>query len=677
MSSIAPTTRSAVATLRSRYRSFSTPAPSGLPRLRVLLALPALLVLLGTVLIALGINGTSSGAYYNAVYEGSDPDLIAGHPQSIRSDEWNVLTSWFVSQVEQGLPERNGTFPGGMDTAIPQDLPRRDWSVAFRPHLIGYTFLDLDQASAWKWWFPAFALIAAVYCFAVTVLPRRPLLATAIAVGFYFSPFFQWWFLPGTFWPAAWALATMASVIWALKSTSTRSRVIWAAVIAYLTVVMAMSLYAPFIIPVVLVLPFLTAGLVVSRLREGETWRGVVKRLLPTLAAAAAAGAVTVLWLASKKSTVDAFLGTDYPGERLASTGSGGALSLVRTMSSSFSDALNRDGGFLGTNSSEASSFFFIGLLLIPVVVWAIVRSARRRTTLPWVLIGLTAVVVLFAAFVFIPGWDAVAHLLFLDRSSESRIRIGLGVASIALLVYVIRYLDDEDVRAPRAIAYGSGIAFLLSQCAIAVAVVTVGGADKLWGAAPFWWADALLSAVAIAAVARRQLVVGIAAFLVVTVASTVTVNPVYAGLFDLRQTEVAQTVMEIDQKHSGTWVGIGTSLSTALLLESGVQAYNGVQGAPSAEMWKEIDPDGEYRVNWNRLGGVSWVPEKGDEPRVFNPAPDLVYVTFDACNEFAQTHVDYVLTDATDVDQTCLVEVDSFTLPESTMRIYEIVSKP
>ena len=677
MSSIAPRARSAVAVLRNRYSAFSTPAASGLPTLRVLLALPAVLVLLGTVLIALGINGTSSGAYYSAVYEGSDPDLIAGHPQAIRSDEWNVLTSWFVSQVEQGLPERNGTFPGGMDTAIPQDLPRRDWSVAFRPHLIGYTFLDLDQASAWKWWFPALALVAAVYCFAVMVLPRRPLLATALAVGFYFSPFFQWWFLPGTFWPAAWGFTVMASVIWALKSPAARSRVVWGLVVAYLTIVMAMSLYAPFIVPVVLVLPFLTAALIIARLREGEPWRRIIIRLLPTAGAAVAAGATTLLWLASKADTVEAFLGTDYPGERLAATGSGGALSLVRTMSSSFSEALNRDGGFLGTNSSEASSFFYIGVLLLPVVIWAIVRSARRRGALPWALIGLTAVVALFAAFVFIPGWDAVAHLLFLDRSSESRIRIGLGVASMGLLVFLIRYLEDEQVRAPRLLAYGTGIAFLLSQCAIAAAVVYVGGADKLWGAAPFWWTDALLSAVALAMVARRRLALGIAAFLIVTVASTVTVNPVYRGLFDLRQTDVAQTIMQLDDDEPGTWVGIGTSLTTALLLESGVEAYNGVQGAPSAEMWHEIDPDDEYRLNWNRLGGVSWVPEAGDEPRVFNPAPDLVYVTFDACNHFAQTHVEYVLTDATDVDETCLIELDRFTLPESTMRVYEVVARP
>lgn len=660
--------------IRERYTAMATPSENGLPRARVLLAFPAVLLVLGVILIALGINGTSSGAYHSAVYEGSDPDLIAGSPQAIRSDEWNVYTSWAISQVEQGLPERSGTFPGGMDAAIPQDLPRRDWSVAFRPHLIGYTFLDLDQATAWKWWVPALALIAAAYCFVVSILPRRPGMAAAIAIGFYFSPFFQWWFLPGTHWPAAWALATMAGIVWAFARSSWRSRWIWAAVIAYLTVVMAMSLYAPFIVPVVLVVPFFAAGLLVERLRRGESWRAAVPRILPIGAAAVASTAITLLWLSTKLETVDDFLGTAYPGERLTPTGSGGALAFIRTIAASFSEALNRDAGFLGTNSSEASTFFYIGIFLIPVVGWAIYHSARARRTLPWPLIGLLACVALFAAFVFIPGWDAVAHLLFLDRSTESRLRIGLGVASLGLLVYLIRYLDGHAVRAPRLISTATAGTFLLAQSAIAAAVFVVGGPEKLWGAAPFWWADALVSALAILLIARGRPVAGIAAFAAVTILSTIAVNPVYRGVFDLRETPVVTEVMAIDDADPGAWVGVGTSLPTAMLQESGVRAYNGLQGAPSDEMWEQIDPSGAYEFNWNRLGGVNWVPEAGDVPRVFNPAPDLVYVTFDACNDFAQRNVDYVLTDVEGVDDACLSELDSFKLPGSTATIYRVV---
>src|SRR5690349_10986315 len=128
------------------YRAWVRPDPQGLPARRVLLAFPALLLLLGIVLVGIGVNGSSSGEMREYVESGADADLIAGEPQFTRSDEWNVQIVWAIAQVEQGLPVDNQTFPGGMDATVPQDLPRLDWSVAFRPHLLGFLFLDVDHA---------------------------------------------------------------------------------------------------------------------------------------------------------------------------------------------------------------------------------------------------------------------------------------------------------------------------------------------------------------------------------------------------------------------------------------------------------------------------------------------------------------------------------------------------
>lgn len=186
------------------YRSQVSVTPNGLPRKRVLFAFPALLLIAGVLLVGLGINGSSSGAFFGQLYEGRDPNLIAGSPQAIRSDEWNVGTVWSISQVEQGLPERNQTFPGGMDAELPYDLPNSGPSVSFRPHLWGFLFLDVDRAVAWKWWMPGLALLAGAYLFMVVLMPRRPMVAALLAIGFFYSPFFQWWYQTSTLWPMAW-----------------------------------------------------------------------------------------------------------------------------------------------------------------------------------------------------------------------------------------------------------------------------------------------------------------------------------------------------------------------------------------------------------------------------------------------------------------------------------------
>ena len=126
----------------------------------------------------------------------ADPDLVFGGPQPVRSDEWFVQTTWTISQVQQGLPVFNQSFPGGMDATVQHELPSTDWSVIFRPHLLGFLVLPLDNAMAIKWWLPGLALIAACYFFLVTIVPKRPIMAAAVAVAFFFSPFFQLWYLP-------------------------------------------------------------------------------------------------------------------------------------------------------------------------------------------------------------------------------------------------------------------------------------------------------------------------------------------------------------------------------------------------------------------------------------------------------------------------------------------------
>lgn len=655
------------------YRRLVEPRLDGLPTRQVLLALPALLLLFGVIVVALGINGTSSGAMHDRVYAGKDPALIEGQPELIRSDEWYVNTSWSIAQVQQGLPARNHTMPGGMDASLPHDLPRADWAVVFRPQLWGYLFFDVGHATAFKWWIAALTSIAATYCFLVTLLPRRPLAAAAISIGFYFSPFFQWWFQTVIFWPMAWALVTVTALIWATKDKSWRTRWAWAAVVGFLTVVMAMGIYAPFIVPVVLVVALFAVGLMIERRRLGSRWLDILAHGAPVLSAGVVGVAITARWLATSKPTLDAFLATSYPGQRLIPAGSSSALVGARTISSSFSESLKLGNGFLGTNSSEASTFFLIGAFMIPIVGWVLYRSVRQRVVLPWPLLGLVASVLLFVAFSYVRGWDRIAHLLFLDRTSDGRLRIGLGLASIAILAYLVKYLDERSARVGRVFSSATAATFLVSQAAVAVAVVIVEGHGRLWHDAPFWWLFALLGAAAIYCFARRQVAAGALAFLLIGVIGTATVNPIYVGVFDLRTTPTAKAVMRVDAAHPGVWVGVGGVEVTGILLESGVTAFNGTQGAPSPAMWKAIDPTGKYRFNWNRLAGIGWIPQAG-EPTVSNPAPDQIMVTIDACSVFAQKHVDYVLSGNPDLKSTCLDRVAAFPIPQSTLTIFRVV---
>lgn len=672
-------------TLLDRYARFTTPRADGLPNAKVIAAPLALLGAVFAIFVILGLTGSSTGVMHSLISNEADSDLIAGAPEPIRSDEWFVQTTWTISQVEQDLPTRNETFPGGMDATVQHDLPTRDWSTAIRPHLWGFLALPLDQAMAVKWWLPGFAMIAAGFLFVLVMLPRRPVLAALLSLGFYFAPFFQWWFLSISYYPPAWAFLVMATIVWCLRSQRATGKWVLAGLVAYLTAAMGTGIYVPFIVPVVWVVVAFAAGVAAAPAPGRARFTQRLGAVVPVLVAGVVGVGVLGVWLLTRWDTIVGFTSTVYPGERLQPTGDGGLTELAALLSGPFSPIIGPSGGVpWGMNSSEASTFILPGLFLLVPLLWLVVRRARRGGGLDWLSISLAAAAVLFLAYLFVPGWDAISHLLLLDRTTYGRARLGFGLLSVVIVVVLVVRLAEER-------AESGTLPRWPALTAAGLAAVALGGTALIGASGDFSFrafAAASPSVAAVTAVvvvlfvlsvflfARGHAVSAAAVILLISFASTANVNPLYRGVLDLRETDAVQAIEDLDAADPGDWVGIAqTPLPTMMLVQAGVASYNGFQSAPSAEMWDEIDPSGASEKEWNRLANVSWVVGDGDpDPR--NPAPDQIQLTFDSCDDFAQENVEYVISES-DVDQACLRLVTTTTDGPTKMRIYEVVPTP
>lgn len=677
-----PERRSLRRRVAESWSRFVEPRADGLPNARVVAWPLALLAAVFVALVGLGVTGSSTGIMFSATSTGTDEDLLAGSPQSIRSDEWFVQTSWTISQVEQDLPVHNETFPGGMDATVQHDLPTRDWSTAFRPHLLGFFFLPLDQAMAVKWWLPGFVMIAACYLFAVTLLPRRPVSAGMLAVGFFFAPFFQWWFLSITFYPAAWAFLVMATIVWSMRTRGRWGPWILAAMTGYVTIAMGTGIYVPFIVPVVFVALAFGVGYVLTRTPEDERVGRRLRRTTPLVVCGGAAVAVLLVWVVTRWDTIVGFTSTVYPGERLRETGRAGLRELDAFFSGVLSAGLERTGGRpFGPNSSEASTFLLPGLFLTVVLIWHLVDRIRSRKT-DWLTVALLAVGALMAAFMFIPGWDAIAHILLLDRTTYGRLRLGFGILGVVMIIVTVLRIEQRrtagDPPVPRWVAaVGAGLAAIICARVVWVAVREFGAAALVEQVGAFGVAGAavmvLLFVGCVWFFGRGASTMGAAMLLVLSVASAGSVNPAYRGVLDLRETEIAQEIEALDADEPGNWVGISTTpLPTMLLIETAVSSFNGFQSAPSPEMWYEIDPEGEHEAIWNRLANVSWVAGHG-EPDPRNPAPDQIQMTFDSCDDFAQENVRWVISEVL-VEQSCVTLVSTVSEGPTDMRFYRVV---
>lgn len=662
---------------RARFEQFVEPAPDGLPNRRVVAIPLLLLLLLFAGLVLSGISGTSSGEFHKAFSSGQDSRLLLGASRDVRSDEWFVQTPWTVSQVQQGLPRTNHTFPGGMDATVQHDMPSKDWSTIFRPHLWGFLAFPLDQAMAFKWWLPSFAMIGAGFLFLVTMLPRRPIGSMAMSVGFFFAPFFQWWSLSITYWPVAWSLVTMTAVMWLLRRP--RSRFAWglAALSGYLVITTGTGVYVPFIVPTALAAVIFVVGAV---LQGGGPDAVPIKRRLmrlwPLVAAGGAAVVIMGLWAATRWKTIELFTDTVYPGARLESPGEDGSWYSVRAV---FGAVMSKDwlvediDGLLGPNRSEASSFFLPGLFIIPVLLWLLVRRWRSAREVDWLVVGVLAVVPLFLAYMFLPGWDPIAHLLFLDRSTASRMRLGLGLISLLLVAVAALRADqlrrsDRPTRVPWLVVIGSAALAAAVNIWLLIHLSSAGGSE--YSPSPAVILVAAAYVVMVGLMARGLFTSGAVVFLAVSMLSSAWVNPIYRGVFDLNDTKILKAAKAVDPDGEGQWVGLGLYSGTALV-ESGLTAYNGFQSAPPELMWSQIDPNGQFEEKWNRLALVHWHPGAG-EPVPDNPGQDQILLNFDSCSEFAQEFVTNVLSEMA-VDQPCLERIKTVRQGANDFSIYEV----
>lgn len=661
----------------SAYTRITTPTEAGLPNRVVLFAFPALVLAALVVLVALGINGTSSGLWWARVgHVGPDPDLVGGSPRPIRVDEWAVQTGWVVSQVAQGFPATNHVLPGGMDAAIMSDVPSWDWTTLFRPHLWGFLAFGLDHGMAVRWWVPAALMLVAIYAFTVTLAPRQPVLGAALALTVLFQPLLQWTWLPSVFAPVTFAFAAMTAAIWGLRGRGFRQRWIPALVAAYLAADMGMSIYIPFMIVAVLAATAVILGICLEEWRtHGRRLAEVAKGLVPLLVAGAGAVVVMVGWSVSHADAVKALLGTVYPGDRSTPTGSAGKGDLAALFSAPFQRSLQADiFQGMGPQQTDAASVLLVSLfLIVPLVAIGILRRRATGTT-DWLVVMVVGVQLLFLAWLFLPGWTPLSRVLLLDKIIINRVRLFfLVMGAVSVVVAHVR-LTELGVRVRWVVAGGAAALVLLASVLVWVRLDDLGSAAVPSKAAVV---VTLALAAAVVLVARRRATPAALLLLAASLLLGAGVNPLYRGTFDMRsESRLGKYVVEVGEEHpTAAWVGLG-EVSNYAIVEAGVPAYNGVQTYPPKLMWEQIDPDRSHEEAWNRYAGVSWLPGDGPpDPRLADEdIPDQVVLTFDPCEQFAQEHVDYLAVDSIPVDQPCLERQKVVKQNDAVYIVYRVV---
>jgi hypothetical protein len=645
-------------------------------------AFPSILALILIILTAFQINGSSIGIYHQIFY-GNEPDkdLLLNHPQSIRSDEYSVNSQMTIAQDHNDYKELNTHLGSGEDISILSNAPYRGWSILFHPENLGFLVLPFDNAFALKWWLPSFLLVVSAYFFILKLLPNRKLLAILLSASFLLSPFFQWWYLPGTLGAVYYCLFGILVFMRIFESKTRSDTLLWSGLLAYIATSFILILYPPFQIPCVLVsIAFIIGYLVNNKTSLREQMPK--QKWLIFGGAIAVSLILVVTFIYQRFPAVQAIQNTAYPGQRV--TKSGGT-SFERFMSSNLSPFLQAGDRYRGlegkeknsVNQSELSSFILLIPFLLPLIGYILYKDRKRKKKLDFLLIGSLIVSAVFALWLFVPGLDIIGKVTLLDKVLVQRLIIGVGFVNFIILVLFIRLLIKSSVKFSNSLVtiYSLLIVifYLLLNFHIALHYPGfIGYKSAVVFALPF--------AVIVFLLLKRLYVFAAAALFLFSLGSTFLINPLYKGTEVLSQSSVSQAIRKYNAEDQKTWVGDENYLENFPIM-NGATSLTGTYLYPQLGLWSELDPKGKEKDLYNRYAHVNFAFDrdatKNIKPYFYRPNTDLFYVILEPCDAFLKKHnVGYLITrTAFKTDEAPCAELkEKITYPETSVYIYKLL---
>lgn len=607
------------------------------------LGFPTAVVMLVLTLGLLRVNGSSLSLYATGVgVQAEDAGVLAGPARPIRSDEWYVRTPWALRQKVLGLADRVEGGVGTHDVAVLSDLPTGGWETVLRPHTASYRVLDANRAFAVEWWTFLAVQMVGVYTL-MAALTRRPTISALTALLLGLSPATQWWYSPGTFTTIGYGSAAAGLFLfatrlpgWPRAAAAVGSGLSFA---AFLT-----TLYVPWQIGTALVVGPITVGALGQQLLEPAKRRDAIRSMVvPGLVAGGIGSILFALFILDHRPTIDAIVGTVYPGTEPARRG--GGVNLVTFWGSPFDSysASSTTGVVNAANQSENAA----GLVLLwPVAVaFCLLASGSQlmRTRLWYPLVGLLAGGALIVSWMLLPIPASIGQLALLTRAAPQRFHLPLALAGVLALGVFAAYRAEAGVQVPPFVK-------LLASSAFAATSMWAAGGYLADNAPPSLRSAGLLVlvvCVGIALALSTRPATGLVVLVAFSAWQTSLINPLQVGTGPLTASPLRSAIdrVQADGRPTAGWATFDVDpIVKGTLTASGVDHLTGVSPYPDVRTWRLLDPTGASESIWNRYAHISLSVGATGSPPVFELlGPDSLKVTVDPCGpEIRQLDVQY-----------------------------------
>lgn len=597
-------------------------------RIRIGIAVVALAVLLD-------VNGSSMG-WWNEFFGASGQDgVVFGKPRGIRSDEYAVNTPLAFSQAYNDYGYFNSLI-GNHDTDVFLIKDAPVWWIAeiFRPFHWGYFIFGSSRGLAFYWCARLVCLTLCMYELLRLITRDRRLLALLGTVLIAFSPLIQWWFavnyLPEML------IAVSLSIVLFYRYWDDKTfwhRVGYVAIICICAGMFVLSLYPACQIPLGYLLVVLIAWVLFEqRHKLSLSRRDIVALIGCVLITAFFLG--TVLYMSWH--TINASLGTVYPGNRTSTGGDMSLLSLFNGAASMLYSVREYVGSLNAPEAAQIVDLFPIGFVL---AIYQFI-CYKRKDFLSIILMMYCIIMGIYMVVGF-PLW--LSTITFMSMTLSTRCYLGFALANLFLLVRCIS-------RSSATVALWKVFVASIFVYAVVIAFISYVNNPAYVGTNSMMIITTIMFII-VCSVLYNTTRVGRLLSVVTTiiiVCSGGVVNPVQISSSSITDQPLVNQVKAIQAENPGVWVVTGTpgysDTLPQLLVANGVVTLNTVQVTPMMDVWGKIDPDGKWEDIYNRYAFVSVGVTEEEEPEPFAlVAPDRIMVSLNA-DQLESLGVTYVL---------------------------------
>lgn len=541
------------------------------------------------------ISGSSIG-YYNDVFSEkiiNKNSTLFGKYQSVRSDEFVVLTPYYLSQVNNNFNKYSNYMSiDGQNMIIGYNSPVFDITTLAKPLNWGFILLGKDYGLSWYWCMKLILIFAFSFEFMYILTKKNKILSILGAFMITWGPSTQWWFAPHMPDVILWSMGLFSGVYYFFKAKNTWLKNLLTVGVPLLLTEFVIALFPSFQVGLGYFIFFIFLCLIYrDKIKLFKDKNQNIRIIIAIILSILLIGYFILTNIDALKLSIN----TVYPGSRSEIGGNYNLSDLFTDLMTLF---LSYKTSVPYSNPSELSTYIHFGvffLLLSPSIIFKLKKSNDRD----WIIgVCFNFIMIIYIIFMLF-GFPKILSKITLF-SYINRMKMIFGIISVFYTIWSINALFKLKEK----INLFYYIICILIYCIINFTFIN----PSLLRYLPkyIYYLEILAYGIILMLLYFDTKKLALSGILGLVLFASIPINPIITGTSDIYNHPSAKKISKIVKKDKDAyWLGYNNILYPSYLIANGAKTINAVNYYPDFKKWKIFDPNKKYENVYNRYAHI------------------------------------------------------------------------